>query len=240
MNSRVLLKHAAILAAAVWALAAIVWAAGAAPPEMVTICHAAGQAGEPANWVELTLPYDAIYGTAGHFSEPGSTNAGHERDYEGPCVVEPTATPVPTDEPPATPTDEPTQEPTSEPTAEPTAEPTQEPTGEPTEEPTEEPTIEPTPTEVGPTPTEVVEATPPPCNDDPCAFLFHLIGPNGEEADFASFSQRDDGTFYLPSTQATLKCLGWVAVSAPYGRPIGPDEAALLLRCWGGRCEVDN
>src|SRR3990167_2544330 len=144
-----------IIMAAVLILA-VVWStpASAGRPVMVTICHAAGRAGEPAQWVELTLPYDSVYGPAGHFSEPGSTNAGHERDYEGPCVVEPTATPVPT----AVPTE-------VEPT--PTAIPTEiEPT--PTEiEPTEsvEPTpteVEPTPTEVGPTPTAAVASTPPP------------------------------------------------------------------------------
>src|SRR3990167_440243 len=219
-----------IIMAAVLILA-VVWStpASAGRPVMVTICHAAGRAGEPAQWVELTLPYDSVYGPAGHFSEPGSTNAGHERDYEGPCVVEPTATPVPT----AVPTEEPTQEPTGEPTAEPTAGSTQEPTGEPTDEPTEEPTIE-------PTPTEVVEATPPPCDEDPCAYLFHLVGPNGEEADFASFDQRPDGGWYLPNVSAQLACLGWVAVSAPYGRPLSADEASQLTSCFGGFCVVES
>ena len=96
-------------------------------PEMVTICHATSSQEHP--WEEITAAYPAVYGPAGHFSEPGSPNAGHEQDYEGPCVtVEPTA--------------EPTQEPTQEPTAEPTTEPTEEPTQEPTAEPTDIPDCE--------------------------------------------------------------------------------------------------
>lgn len=230
MNKRIstiLTLAVVIILAAVWRIPAL-----AARPVMVTICHAAGLAGEPANWVELALPYDSVYGPAGHFSEPGSPNAGHEADYEGPCEVAPTATPAPTDEPTAVPTDIPTDEPTNEPT--------QEPTGEPTEEPTDEPTIEPTPSEVVPTPTGAVVSTPPPCDEDPCAFLFHLVGPDGQEADYASFDRRPDGGWYLPNVGAQLRCLGWVAVSAPYGRELSRDEADQLTSCFGGFCVVES
>ena len=211
--STILVLSAAIILAAVWRIPAL-----AARPVMITICHAAGLADEPAQWVELTLPYDAVYGPAGHFSEPGSPNAGHERDYEGPCVIEATATPVPTEVPPTSTPVDPT--------------PTE---VEPT--PTE---VEPTPTEVEPTPTVVIESTPPPCDEDPCAFLFHLIGPDGQEADFASFDRRPDGGFYLPNVGAQLQCLGWVAVSAPYGRPLSAEEASLLTSCYGGFCVVES
>jgi hypothetical protein len=51
---------------------------------MVTICHAAGLDGT-TQYVTLTLNANAVYGQAGHFSEPGTPNAGHEDDYEGPC-----------------------------------------------------------------------------------------------------------------------------------------------------------
>ena len=50
-------------------------------PHRDTICHATGNDG----WVEVTAAHNAIYGQAGHFSEPGTTSAGHEDDYEGPC-----------------------------------------------------------------------------------------------------------------------------------------------------------
>ena len=54
-------------------------------PEFVTFCHIAGRADDPANMVTLTLPYDAVFGQAGHFNEDGTPNAGHENDYLGPC-----------------------------------------------------------------------------------------------------------------------------------------------------------
>jgi hypothetical protein len=58
----------------------------------VTICHAAGRADEPANWVTLTLPWQAVYGEAGHFYENGTPQAGHEQDYLGECDTDDTTT----------------------------------------------------------------------------------------------------------------------------------------------------
>lgn len=52
--------------------------------DKVTICHAAGQAGTQ-KFVSLTIAYNAAYGEAGHFLEPGTPNAGHEADSEGEC-----------------------------------------------------------------------------------------------------------------------------------------------------------
>ncbi len=54
------------------------------PPQMVTICHAAGLAGT-TQYVTLTIPYQAAFGQAGHFGENGTPNAGHEQDYLGAC-----------------------------------------------------------------------------------------------------------------------------------------------------------
>lgn len=56
----------------------------ATPQGKVTICHAAGLDGT-TKFVNLTLNANAVYGPAGHFKEPGTPNAGHEDDYEGPC-----------------------------------------------------------------------------------------------------------------------------------------------------------
>ena len=120
-------------------------------PVMVTICHFTSSETNP--WVEITAAYPAIYGPAGHFSEPGSPNAGHENDFEGPCLEEPTNVPEPTSvpDPTATPTDAP--QPTPTPSDEP-GEPTPTPTDEscdgecdPTEVPTPTPTDPPTPVE---------------------------------------------------------------------------------------------
>ena len=61
----------------------------------VTICHATSSETNP--WQELTIGYQAVYGPAGHFSEPGSPNAGHEEDYEGPCQTTTTSTTTPDD-----------------------------------------------------------------------------------------------------------------------------------------------
>lgn len=120
----------------------------ASQPEFVTICHAAGQEGT-LQYVTLTLPYQAVYGQAGHLNENGTTQAGHENDYLGPCeeVEEPTPTPVPTDEPSETPTDEPTPAPTQTPPDDPTPTPTETPEDEPSPTPTDTPPVdEPTPT----------------------------------------------------------------------------------------------
>jgi len=56
--------------------------------DKLTICHVAGLASDPANYITLTLPYNAVYGKngeSGHFNENGTTKAGHEQDTLGPC-----------------------------------------------------------------------------------------------------------------------------------------------------------
>lgn len=55
----------------------------------VTICHVAGLAEDPANTVTLTIALVAAVGPAGHFNEDGTTQAGHEQDYWGPCETTP-------------------------------------------------------------------------------------------------------------------------------------------------------
>lgn len=64
----------------------------ASPPEFVTFCHVAGLAEDPANTITLTLPYQAVFGEAGHFYENGTPAAGHEQDYLGECQTPPTTT----------------------------------------------------------------------------------------------------------------------------------------------------
>jgi len=49
------------------------------------ICHVAGLASDPANYVDLNIPIVAIVGPAGHFNENGTPNAGHENDSFGVC-----------------------------------------------------------------------------------------------------------------------------------------------------------
>lgn len=80
----------AVAAAATLGLLASVALAGGggSPPEMVTICHAAGQEGT-TKFVTLTIPYNAVYGQAGHLNENGTPQAGHEEDYLGPCQGDP-------------------------------------------------------------------------------------------------------------------------------------------------------
>ena len=51
----------------------------------VTFCHVAGLAEDPANTVTITADEHAVFGQAGHFEENGTTRAGHEQDYLGPC-----------------------------------------------------------------------------------------------------------------------------------------------------------
>ena len=63
-------------------------------PDFVTFCHVAGREEDPANTVTLTLPYNAVFGHAGHFNEDGTPKAGHEQDHLGPCQAPPPPTDV--------------------------------------------------------------------------------------------------------------------------------------------------
>ena len=63
-------------------------------PDFVTFCRVAGSEKNTANTVTLTLPYNAVFGQAGHFNENGTPNAGHEEDYLGPCQAAPPPTDV--------------------------------------------------------------------------------------------------------------------------------------------------
>jgi len=111
----------------------------ATKPEKVTICHAAGQEGTD-KFLELTIGWEAVYGNAGHFYENGTPRAGHEDDYLGACLGDPTEVPTetvtlpPTDEPTVTPTLEVTEPPadTVTPTLEVTEPPVDTVTGTPT------------------------------------------------------------------------------------------------------------
>ncbi len=51
----------------------------------VTFCHATSSDTNP--FVTLTTAIAAAVGQAGHFYENGTTQAGHEEDYVGPCVI---------------------------------------------------------------------------------------------------------------------------------------------------------
>jgi hypothetical protein len=86
-----------------------------------TICHVAGLANDPANFIILTLPLQAIY--AGHIDENGTPKAGHEQDFfiNSPEDAARCAPPTPTATPTNAPTDTPTHTPTFTPTNTPTA-----------------------------------------------------------------------------------------------------------------------
>lgn len=130
-----------------------------AKPDTVTICHAAGREGT-TKFVTLTLPYNAVYGNGGHFNENGTTRAGHEQDYLGPCVGNPTPTPTATatGNPTVTPSNRPSETPVT-PSATPTSEPT--PTVTPSEIPSASPSVEPTPE-----PSETPQITLPPTDTE--------------------------------------------------------------------------
>ena len=89
----------------------------ATPADKVTICHGAGQDGT-TKYITLTISWNAVYGEAGHFYENGTPRAGHENDYLGACIGDPTEEPTETVTPP--PTEEPTETVTPPPTEEPT------------------------------------------------------------------------------------------------------------------------
>lgn len=79
---------------------------GGTPEPKITICHVAGLASDPANYITLTISENAVYGPGGHFNENGTTQAGHEQDYFGPCNP-------PTEVPSSTPTSTPSSTPTT-------------------------------------------------------------------------------------------------------------------------------
>ena len=64
--------------------------------DKITICHVAGRAEDPANYLTLTLPPSAVYGNSngngGHFNQDGTPQAGHEHDSFGPCLTSTTTT----------------------------------------------------------------------------------------------------------------------------------------------------
>jgi len=87
-HMRLILSMAFVIAAAGLFVAS---AGQAAPPDKITICHAAGLDGT-THFIELNLPPNAVYGqndASGHFNEDGSTAAGHEDDHLGPCDDKP-------------------------------------------------------------------------------------------------------------------------------------------------------
>lgn len=53
--------------------------------DKVTICHVAGLASDPANYITLTIAPAAVFGPGGHFNEDGTPQAGHEQDTMGAC-----------------------------------------------------------------------------------------------------------------------------------------------------------
>ncbi len=116
---------------------------------LITICHVAGRADDPASYNTLTLPYNAVYGQGGHFNEDGSPQAGHEDDSLGACPEIPTQQPTST--PSLTPTSTPTNTPTDTPTSTPTITLTPSATLEPSHTPLS-PTETPTPSETPVTP----------------------------------------------------------------------------------------
>lgn len=92
-----------------------------AQAEKVIICHAAGLEGTD-QFVTLELAYPAVYGPGGHFNENGTTQAGHEDDYLGPCSgaspsVNPSASPSPSVEPSPSPSVAPSASPSPAPSA---------------------------------------------------------------------------------------------------------------------------
>jgi hypothetical protein len=125
--------------------------------EMVTLCHAAGQDGT-LQFVTLTISWQAAYGPAGHFNEDGTTRAGHENDYLGPCITQATATNTPANTATNTPTSIPTNTATNTPTNTPTDPPINTPTNTPTDPPINDPTA---------TPVDTATATNTPIPTDP-------------------------------------------------------------------------
>lgn len=151
----------------------------ATKPDKVYVCHAAGREGT-THFVTLYVPANSGGFPQGHFTESGTTAAGHEDDYLGKCKEDqpsptPTSTPEPTSEPSPTTTPTPTPVPSPTPTSTPTATPEPTPTATPT--PSASPTPTPTPVtphpRTTPPPTDTASSTSP---DTSTSLLFFLGG----------------------------------------------------------------
>lgn len=145
--------------AAVLTLVLLASPASADKPDKVTLCHASGRA-DTTHFVTTTVGYAAAYGNGGHFNEDGTPQAGHERDYLGPCITptqSPSSTPTPRPSPSITATPTPTVSPS------PTITPSEAPTPTPATEPTPDPSATPTPN-LSPSPslTPTPNVSPPP------------------------------------------------------------------------------
>lgn len=238
-------RTSTILTLAVVIILAMVWNTPAAASHKVDICHRTNGTNP---YVQIEIATSALLA---HLAHPWGPDvypvpaAGCSSLNVTPTPTEvpptPTATLVPTLVPTATPTYTETPLPTATDTQEPTPTETQEPTceelencevGDPT--PTSEPTSEPTQPAIVTTSGE--------CQERVVGYLFHLTGPNGELADFASFSPRPEGGYYLPNAQSQEACLGWVAVNANGGIEITVNcngkSNVTLIRCEGGGCSA--
>lgn len=230
MNKRIV----AILAVSLAIVGGAILAQPADASHTVDICH---RTNGSSHYVEIEISASALLA---HLAHPWGPDV-----YPVPAAgcsslnVTPVPTPTATAIPEPTPTDIP---PTVEVTPTPLEEPTTEPTAEPTdihsdceeEENCETPAPTPTPAPIHTTAGE--------CRERVVGYLFHLTGPSGEVADFASFSPRPEGGYYLPNAQSQQMCLGWVAVNANGGIEITVDcngkSNVTLIRCDGGGCSA--
>jgi len=134
------MKRIILASLAVIGLMVLPTVALATAPDKVLVCHAAGQEGT-LTYVTIEVPANEGGFPQGHFTEGGTTAAGHEDDYLGACIEEPTPTATATEEEP-TPTATATEvEPTPTATA---TEPQATPTDQPTESLPNSDTIDPT------------------------------------------------------------------------------------------------
>ncbi len=106
------------------------------PNDKIVICHAAGLDGT-TKYVELELPYNAVYGQGGHFNENGTTQAGHEDDYLGPCEPEASPEESPEESPEASPEESPEESPEASPEESPEMSPEESPEASPEQSPRE-------------------------------------------------------------------------------------------------------
>ena len=120
--------------------------------DKITICHAAGRDGT-TKYVTLTLAPQAVFGPGGHFNENGTTQAGHEQDYMGPCQGDTTETTTTTTESTTTNTETTTTDTTEETTTTSTTEETTTTSEPPTTEETTTTTTTATTEETTTTPT---------------------------------------------------------------------------------------
>jgi len=81
------------------------------------------------------------------------------------------------------------------------------------------------------------------CESESLGWLFHLVGPDGQTCDLASYQRNPNtGRWAIPNVEAQQQCCGFVAENIPSGREIVKEcngkVNVICTRCMGGGPDI--